>query len=522
MRRDHIAHRLRVKRGLTHEPRVFIVSFYLDIGPFDLAILRMLFTEPLFLFLFLPLLLAAYYVSPGRVRNLILIGASLIFYVAGEKLFSWVLILSVLLNYFAARALDGAADARARRRALFLGVASNLLLLVIFKYTNFLAGNLDHLLAQLRLPLLSLAPVHLPIGISFFTFMGISYLVDVHRRQIKAQNDISNFALYIMLFPHLIAGPIVRYGDIAKEIVSRRTTREGFAEGVRRFTVGFGKKMLLANTLALPADTIFALAPNETSAGLAWLGAICYALQIYYDFSGYTDMALGLARMFGFHFPENFNYPYYSASITEFWRRWHISLSTWFRDYLFFPLGVRRPAWRIYLNLLIVFFLCGLWHGASWNFVVWGLFHGAFLVIERAGLLKALEKAPQPLRHAYAMLAVVVGWVFFRAQTLPKALDYLGAMSGLTSGVEPFYTPSFLLSGEVILALMIGLTGCLPVVPALRRQQERLAAKLSGMAGLIFDGGMTAAHAALIALVFVAAATQSAAGTYSPFIYFRF
>ncbi|MDT5295029.1 MAG: alginate O-acetyltransferase complex protein AlgI [Acidobacteriota bacterium] len=482
----------------------------------------MLFTEPLFLFLFLPLLLCIYYVSPPRFRNPILIAASFVFYVAGEKLFSWVLLLSVLLNYFTARSIDRFDHARTRRRALGVGVASNLLLLVIFKYTDFLVVNLNVPLALLRLPTLPPPPMHLPIGISFFTFMGISYLVDVYRRQQKAQRSLSNFALYIMLFPHLIAGPIVRYGDIAKEIVSRRITRTEFAEGVRRFTVGMGKKMLIANTLAAPADKIFALAAHQLTSGTAWLGAVCYALQIYYDFSGYTDMAIGLARMFGFHFPENFLYPYVSVSITEFWRRWHISLSTWFRDYLFFPLGVRRPARRIYLNLLAVFFLCGLWHGASWNFVVWGLFHGAFLIFERMGLLRLLERAPAPLRHAYAMSVVLIGWVLFRAETLPQAVGYLGTMAGLSVGAEPMFKSSFLLNGEVPAALAFGLIGCAPTIPALRRQTERVAARLTGAAGLVFEGGWRTIHAAAVALVLVASITQSAAGSYNPFIYFRF
>jgi alginate O-acetyltransferase complex protein AlgI len=481
----------------------------------------MLFTEPLFLFLFLPLLLPAYYVTPARFRNHVLIAASFVFYVAGEKFFSWVLALSVVLNYFAARAVDRS-EGRSRRRALAVGVACNLLLLVVFKYTDFLVANLDAALAAAHLPTLALPSVHLPIGISFFTFMGISYLVDVYRRQLKAQESLSNFALYITLFPHLIAGPIVRYGDIAGEIVSRRTTRAEFAEGVRRFTVGFGKKMLIANVVALPADTIFALAPKQLTPGLAWMGAACYALQIYYDFSGYTDMAVGLARMFGFHFPENFNYPYVSASITEFWRRWHISLSTWFRDYLFFPLGVRRKPWRVYLNLLIVFFLCGLWHGASWNFVAWGLFHGAFLVMERAWLLKLLSKLPSPLRHAYALPVILVGWVLFRAETLTHAVNYLGAMAGLRAGAEPMYGPSFLFNGELILALAVGLIGSAPLLPALRRRAEGLAERLKGTAGLAFEGGWRATHALAVALVFFASATQSAAATYSPFIYFRF
>jgi alginate O-acetyltransferase complex protein AlgI len=281
----------------------------------------MLFTEPAFLFLFLPLLLAIYFISPKRWRNLILIGASLVFYAVGERVYLGVLLLSILLNYSGALAVSRAQGRRARRLALGVSVASNLALLVVFKYADFLVANLNHVLSLFALPALRRPGIHLPIGISFFTFMGISYLVDVYRRQIEAQRSVSNFALYMTLFPHLIAGPIVRYGDIAKEIVARRTARAQFVEGVRRFTVGFGKKMLIANTLAQTADKIFALDGSQLTTSLAWLGAVCYGLQIYYDFSGYTDMAIGLARLFGFHFPENFNYPYVSSSVTEFWRR---------------------------------------------------------------------------------------------------------------------------------------------------------------------------------------------------------
>jgi alginate O-acetyltransferase complex protein AlgI len=481
----------------------------------------MLFTEPLFLFLFLPLLLGIYYISPSRFRNLILIAASFIFYFAGEKLFSGVLLLSVLLNYVAARSLCRTQNTRARWRVLAAGVALNLLLLGIFKYADFIVGNLNRLLAASSGRVLPLPNVHLPIGISFFTFMGISYLIDLYRGQIKAPANLSSFTVYITLFPHLIAGPIVRYNDIAAEIVSRHLTRPLFAEGIRRFTVGFGKKMLLANTLAFPADKIFALPSHELSPGLAWLGVLCYALQIYYDFSGSTDMAIGLARMFGFHFPENFNYPYISSSITEFWRRWHISLSTWFRDYLFFPLGVRRPAWRIYLNLLIVFFLCGLWHGASWNFVIWGLFHGLFLVFERMGLLKLLAKAPVPFRHLYALLVILIGWVFFRAETLARAIGYLGAMTGLNHAT-PFYEPSFFLNRLTILALAFGLVACMPLIPAFRRWHDRIELKLTGTRGSFVAAGIRSLHAASVVIIFAASAMQSAAGTYSPFIYFRF
>jgi alginate O-acetyltransferase complex protein AlgI len=291
---------------------------------------------------------------------------------------------------------------------------------------------------------------------------------------------------------------------------------------VRRFIIGFGKKMLIANTVAFPADSIFNAPTEQLTAALAWLAVICYTLQIYFDFSGYSDMAIGLAKMFGFHFPENFDYPYIADSITNFWRRWHISLSTWFRDYLFFPLGVRVPRWRIYLNLLIVFFLCGLWHGASWNFVVWGLFHGAFLVFERLGLAAWLQKRPRALRHVYTMLVIMVAWVFFRAETLSHALAFLQAMIGRGHGLSLGYSPAMYLNTELVLALLVGVLGSTALVPALRKWQEQLVSERAGTTRVFAETGARLLSFAVLVLIFVASAALSAAGTYNPFIYFRF
>jgi alginate O-acetyltransferase complex protein AlgI len=314
-------------------------------------------------------------------------------------------------------------------------VALNIGTLVFFKYANFAVDNLNLLLAWIHLAPVHCERVRLPIGISFFTFHALSYVMDIYRGKAAAARNPRDVALYIFFFPQLIAGPILRWSAIAPQIARRVVSREGFAEGVRRFVGGLAKKMIIANVVAVPADQIFALSGAELTPALAWLGAACYTLQIYFDFSGYSDMAVGLGKMFGFQFLENFDFPYISQSIKEFWRRWHISLSTWFRDYLYFPLGGnRRGEWRTCLNLVIVFFLCGLWHGASWTFVVWGLYHGFFLVLERTRFGGWVAGMPRLLRHGYALVVVMAGWVLFRADTFGHAITFLANMAGVSSG----------------------------------------------------------------------------------------
>src|SRR4051812_8670704 len=322
---------------------------------------------------------------------------------------------SIAFNYWMAIAVDRVHGTPAAARRLAFAVTLNLVVLGIFKYANFFADNLNALLRAGRIEPVAVPRVLLPIGISFFTFHAISYVIDVSRRDATAQKSPVHAALYLLLFPQLIAGPIIRYRDIADQLARRVVSIDDFAYGVRRFVIGLGKKVLIANVVAGPADKIFAMPAHELSTAHAWLGIVCYTLQIYFDFSGYSDMAIGLGRMFGFRFPENFRWPYIADTVQEFWRRWHISLSTWFRDYLYVPLGGNRvPTATMYRNLVLVFFLCGLWHGASWNFVIWGLFHGTFLVVERLGLAAAVRRLWAPLRHAYLLLVVMVGWVFFR------------------------------------------------------------------------------------------------------------
>ena len=362
----------------------------------------MLFTEPAFLFFFLPALLVAYFLAPDRARNHVLTLFSLVFYAVGEWQFLPWLLASTGVNYFVALGLAAWKGTRRERPLLAFGICIDLLLLIVFKYAGFFTRNLNEALALLHVPGLPVPAFPLPLGISFFTFHKISYKVDVARGVAEVRRDPLDLLLYILLFPQLIAGPIVRYHDIAAELVRRTIGRSEFAAGVRRFVIGLGKKMLVANTVAVAADRIFAVPGTDLSTGLAWLGVACYTVQIYFDFSGYSDMAIGLARMFGFHFLENFDFPYIATSVTEFWRRWHISLSRWFRDYLYIPLGGNRASpLRTYVNLVIVFFLCGLWHGASWTFVVWGLFHGAVLVVERLGLGAGAGDVAQAVRHVY-------------------------------------------------------------------------------------------------------------------------
>jgi alginate O-acetyltransferase complex protein AlgI len=477
------------------------------------------------LFLFLPFILAGYFIVPKRLRNSLLLVASLFFYVWGEKLFVLVLLGSITVNYVFGLLIDRLQGKRAAGLALSLAVIANLGLLATYKYANFLVDNLNLVLARFHLHGVALAQVHLPLGISFFTFHALSYVIDVYRREVPSLKNPINFALYISFFPQSIAGPIVRYNDVAKQLVYRVITLEGFAEGVRRFILGLAKKMIIANNVAVAADSIFNLPNHELTAGLAWLGVVCYTLQIYFDFSGYSDMAIGLAKMFGFQFRENFNYPYIAQSITEFWRRWHISLSTWYRDYLYIPLGGNRHSTtRTYVNLVTVFFLCGLWHGASWTFILWGLFHGAFLVIERMGLGKLMEKTWAPVRHASTLLVVMVGWVLFKAATLPQALAFLGAMAGLGHGSGVKYNPSLYLNVQVTGILIAGLVASLPVLPWLASLRERWSVALEKRGGLalVLEPVLAFVPVMALALLLVLSAMFLAGGTYNPFIYYRF
>jgi alginate O-acetyltransferase complex protein AlgI len=520
----------------------------------------MLFSSALFVFGFLPLVLGVHLVLPRALRNAWLLAASLGFYAWGEPVIALVMLASILANHGFGLWVEHARARGRGRGVVAVAVAFNLGLLLVFKYADWLweslgaglvaLGALDqaparlgsHLAADSLWRTVFLAPddsIRLPIGISFFTFQAFSYVIDVYRRDAPVQRNPLDIALYVALFPQLIAGPIVRYRDVAEQLVRRAVTRAGFAYGVRRFVQGLGKKMLIANVCAEAADGVFGNASAgiagipaaELTPAVAWLAVLAYTLQIYFDFSGYSDMAIGLGHMFGFKFLENFDHPYVARSITEFWRRWHLSLSTWFRDYLYIPLGGNRrgPA-RTYLNLLIVFTLCGLWHGASATFLCWGLYHGAFLVLERAGLGARLARWPVPLRHAYTLLAVMVGWVLFRADSLAHALAFLRAMLGLVDGTQLVAVGELLVPARAIhgvalhadvltwVALAAGSVGSIPWLPRLGRALD--AARAAGAERRVLALEWLG-HAAL-ALVFAHAAMALASGGYNPFIYFRF
>ncbi|MCE9613345.1 MAG: MBOAT family protein [Lentisphaerae bacterium] len=485
----------------------------------------MVFSSTVFVFLFLPLVLLANLALPRLwMRNLWLLIASLFFYAWGEQDFALVMVASILMNYVLGLLVYRFRDRRhAARGMLGLAVALNLALLGAYKYANFLADNLNLLLRIAGRPEIHLSPVHLPIGISFFTFQALSYVVDVYRGDARVQRNPLNFGLYVSLFPQLIAGPIVRYKDVDAQIDNRATSFELCSSGVRRFVIGLAKKMVLANTFARVADRVFDLPAAELTAGVAWTGALAYALQIYFDFSGYSDMAIGLGRILGFRFLENFNFPYTATSIRDFWRRWHLSLSTWFRDYLYIPLGGNRgSAARTGFNLVLVFFLCGLWHGASWTFVLWGLYHGLFLLIERTPWSAGLSRLPRPLQHLYALLAVLVGWVLFRATSLPHALAFLGAMAGQASGDGIVLHSAMLWNREFVLTFAVGLIAATPVWPALAERAHRAAQDGGPAAGWMHALGQVVLDLAVLPVLFIFCAMLLARGTYNPFIYFRF
>lgn len=498
----------------------------------------MLFTEPIFLFLFLPILLALYFCTLSREHgsygNWLLLIASVIFYAKGGGAFTWLMLGSITFNYWMAIAVDRSRSAS--KLWLAAAITVNLVVLGVFKYANFFADNVNALLGAVGAGRLDVPRVLLPIGISFYTFHAISYVVDVYRRDATAQKSPVHAALYLLLFPQLIAGPIIRYRDLADQLARRFVSSDRFAYGVRRFVIGLGKKVLIANIVAGPADKIFAMPAEQLSAGHAWLGIACYTVQIYFDFSGYSDMAIGLGRMFGFRFPENFRWPYVAATVQDFWRRWHISLSTWFRDYLYVPLGGNRVSTaRMYGNLITVFFLCGLWHGASWNFVIWGLWHGTFLVVERVTgmpqhraraapnreLFSVSSASSAVARHVYTLMVVVIGWVFFRADTLHGAIAFLRAMAGLSPTAPTPFTVWWFLTADVWLALAAGFVGSTPWLPAIAARVGLTSGEESGPRAERHAIATLFATASLVA-VLIASIMQMAARTYNPFIYFRF
>ncbi|NEQ48862.1 MAG: MBOAT family protein [Leptolyngbya sp. SIO3F4] len=476
----------------------------------------MVFSSLIFLFVYLPVVLIGHYVWKHRGwQNTFLLFASLFFYTWGEGERIYLMALSILVNFYFGLGIERATSHARKTTYLTIAVVLNLLMLTIFKYTNFLVENVNALLSVGDIEPLEETRIPLPIGISFYTFQALSYLVDVYRRQSAAQRNIIDLGLYISLFPQLIAGPIVRYHDIADQIRQRVPDLPLFVSGIRKFCIGLGKKVLIANNLAPVADYVFGLPEGGYSTALAWLGIIAYSMQLYFDFSGYSDMAIGLGRMFGFRFLENFNYPYISRSIKEFWRRWHISLSHWFRDYLYISLGGNRISIRrTYFNLILVFFLTGLWHGASWNFVVWGLFHGLFLILERLGLDRLLAKGGRVVQHGYTLLVVVVAWVFFRSEEFSFSLDYIATMFGAGT-TKPVYTLAHVIDPFVVMILLIGAIGSTRFMDWLDARWQGIHLPVVRQTGYWISSVFYLGMVALSVMALINSA-------YNPFIYFRF
>ncbi len=472
----------------------------------------MVFSSVTFLIVFLPAVLIAYYGLGGAltksmtVKNVILLLASLVFYAWGEPVYIVLMLLSVTFNYFAGREIDEAKKNgrdRQAKNALIRAVVFNVAVLAFFKYAGFVVENVGALLhTELRVPTLPL-----PIGISFYTFQSMSYVIDLYRGEAGLQKKFIPFALYISFFPQLIAGPIVKYKDIALQLGHRKESLYKFSRGMTRFTVGLAKKLLFANTLGAVYSAVQAHPAGEISAMTAWLGIFCYTLQIYFDFSGYSDMAIGLGAMFGFRFNENFNYPYIAGSIRDFWTRWHISLSTWFREYVYIPLGGnRRGAGRTILNLMIVWLLTGLWHGAAWNFIFWGVFYGVLLIAERYALKDVLPRIPKPVRHVLTLIVVMLGWVFFSAPTLGEAFRYIGSMVGAGNGFAD-KEAVFLLGSN----LLVLLPAAFCATPAYKRLLARVDQKT-------LDRAKVAAYPLLLLVCVIFMISE----TYNPFLYFRF
>lgn len=478
----------------------------------------MVFSSLLFLTLFLPIVLTIYFILPWKLKNLWLLVTSLFFYFWGEIQYGWIMLMSIGLNYIFGLWINQAKEKQSAKKVVAIAVVANLALLIFFKYAHFFFQNLTFL----GLKSIKFDAIALPIGISFFTFHALSYVIDVYRHESYVQKNPINFGLYIAFFPQLIAGPIIRYHDIDAQLEKRQITRDNLAYGIERFIIGLSKKVLIANVLAGPADKIFGLSVGNLSTSLAWFGLICYALQIYFDFSGYSDMAIGLARMFGFKFLENFNYPYISRSITEFWHRWHISLSNWFRDYLYIPLGGNRKGkLRTYFNLITVFFLCGLWHGASWNFIIWGLFYGLVLVLERVGILKSFIEKSKVISHFYTLFIILMAWVFFRTETLEDSFHFFQALFGLQLELnQAILELADLCQPLVAISLGVGLLGSTPLVANLF--QTNFIEKNETNFKTRFSQFLWICRPLVFLSLMIVCVMRLTAGTFNPFIYFRF
>lgn len=470
----------------------------------------MIFSSVFFLFVFLPAVLLFYYLVPGILKNLVLLFASLIFYAWGEPVYVFLMIFSILYNYVAGIEIDyykSQGNKKKAAAALWMSVGVNLGILMFFKYFGFLIENVNRIL-PVDIPY---RPLPLPVGISFYTFQTLSYIIDVYKEKTTVQKNIVSFGTYISMFPQLVAGPIVQYGDIQEQLEKRSLSAASFGDGAAWFIRGLGKKVLLANNIGMTFDAISALPSGQVSVLTAWLGCAAYTFQIYFDFSGYSDMAVGLGKMLGFDFVQNFDYPYTSKSVTEFWRRWHISLGTWFREYVYIPLGGNRVSkGRAIGNIFVVWILTGLWHGASWNFLFWGLYYGVILLLEKYVLRDFLDKIPGFVKHVYTMLLVMIGWVFFSAPDMGRGVELLGNMFGVgAKGFVDLTACYYLKNYLILLVASILCSGPYPYWKFLHFTigEKKDRTKVAG----VFYGA-----------VFLLSVAYLVNATYNPFLYFRF
>lgn len=472
----------------------------------------MLFSSLSFLFVFLPAVLLVYYLAPKKAKNIVLLLFSFVFYAWGELIYTLLLFFSILANYIFATKIKKSNNSLPW---LKVGLIFNISIILFFKYLDFFIVNINQFIQLVSFDLkIPIQNISLPLGISFFTFQQMSLLWDVYRQPKENELNLLNTSLYISFFPQLIAGPIVRYKDIINQVRSRYHEIKLFRSGVERFILGLFKKIIIANTCGELADEIMANSAQEINTPIAWLGITAYTIQIYFDFSGYSDMAIGLGRMFGFRIMENFNFPYLSKSIKEFWRRWHISLSTWFRDYVYIPLGGNRKGkYRVFFNLFTVFLLTGFWHGASWSFVFWGVFHGIFLIVERIGFGKVLDKAPSALSWLYTLLTVMVGWVFFRIENINEAFVFVGKLFSFSTESQLNWAQYLTIERIAVLSL-----AALASSTFFQKINESINAINTHGLLTIFS---TVRDLVYLSMFFIAVVYINS-GSYNPFIYFRF
>ncbi|CEK38001.1 MBOAT family O-acyltransferase [Paraclostridium sordellii] len=468
----------------------------------------MVFSSLVFLFVFLPGIIFLYYISKDNYKNYLILAASLFFYAWGEPIYIVIMLISIVVNFIFGTKVCKDNDKNNRNIWLFMSIMFNISMLGIFKYTGFFIENINRVFKNN----ITNPGIALPLGISFFTFQAMSYVIDVYRDDAKVQKNLLHLALYISLFPQLVAGPIVRYQTVADQIENRKHTVQKFENGVSRFIIGLSKKVLLSNSLGMLADSVFNTQIYELTVLSAWLGIIAYSLQIFFDFSGYSDMAIGLGNMFGFEFLENFNYPYISKSASEFWRRWHISLGSWFKDYIYIPLGgSKKGKLRNYINLFIVWFLTGFWHGASWTFIAWGLYFGILIAIEKAFLGKILDKIYPPISHLYLVLVVMIGWIFFRSNSFTYAFNYIKLLFGLDNNLL-YNNLTIMYLNDYGYILILSVIFSIPIIPILKNK--------------LHEFKETHAYYIIKSIVFMsmfgATVIELVNSTYNPFLYFRF